>query len=101
MIQVLLGFIGRSSERDIQVQNLRSIDIIKFNRLIRGVALNINLGNSVPLKKGIKVKIGLSKGSARTETFTIRETGKTVSVEVSSFMYSNYYFLLLRFTNLF
>lgn len=83
MLDVLLSFVGRSNERDAFASNVRPMDLIKFNRLIKGVALDISFGSNLPPKKGIKVKVGLSKGSARTETFEVRDTGARISVEVS------------------
>lgn len=78
----MVSFLSTSKTREDAASNVRPMDLIKFNRLIKGVSLNIDCGSNLPVKKGIKVKVGLSKGSARTETFEVRDTGARISVEV-------------------
>ena len=78
------------SNRTIQslfATQIRPLDIIRVNRLLKGVMILINFGNAKAPLKNVKVNIGLSKESAASATFRVGDDGAATTVEVHSFAF--------------
>lgn len=85
-MQFIMDFLPTQRVEQVFANSLRGGDRITINRLLKGAVIKIDLGPG-QAPKFMKIRTGLTRGSAATTTFELREgdaqRARQVTVQVS------------------
>ncbi|ORY52728.1 ribonuclease H-like domain-containing protein [Leucosporidium creatinivorum] len=89
-VRVVMDFIPTRRHQDVYANALRSTDRISVNRLLKGATVKVHLGHGQP--KLMKIRLGLTRGSASQTTFELRDVqdGSTRTVTVEDYFRIQY-----------
>lgn len=75
-------YLGTQAPNRLFATAIPPVEFIRMNRVLKGGVIDVDLGRNQQPMRGLKIRLGLSRESAKTASFDVRGGGRT-TVQVS------------------